>query len=93
MGKARKKGRRKRRKKRPEFPPMPDMRGVAAKLNDALEDDDKAAQLQSISADVYELVLEASLLIGLEDELEAGGFAGVLFSLGTPDPDDAVSPD
>lgn len=88
MGKAKKKGRRKRRNKKPEFPPMPNMRTVADKLNKALDDDHMAAQLQSISADVYELVLEASLLIGLEDELEAGGFAGVLFSLGTPDPDE-----
>ncbi|KKL45537.1 hypothetical protein LCGC14_2354730, partial [marine sediment metagenome] len=52
MGKSKKKSRRKRRKK-PEFPPMPNMRGVADKLNKALEDDHIAAQLQSISADVY----------------------------------------
>lgn len=86
MGKSKKKSRRKRRKK-PQLPPMPNMHTVAAKLNTALEDDHKAAQLQSISVDVYNLVLEASLLIELEDELEAGGFAGVLFSLGSPDPD------
>lgn len=67
---------------------MPNMHKVNDKLQAALDDDDKVPRLQAISEEVFELVLEAAILVDLEDELEAGAFAGVLFALGAPDPDE-----